>query len=183
MAKRSRTLKVLSCLVASMTVGAIVLLAFEKRPLPAGAFSLASYTNLSSIEQVTASGTTFSPGRWNRVEIFYSKTKAGNVKQIASLRGLVSDDDVNFHFLVCNGRGSGNGQIQTSEKWRRQWSCVPGGMWYGSGETIRICVVADEKGSPPTDCQMKRTAELVEEISRKFQITPESIFYPEGWQL
>lgn len=183
MANRSRSLKVLVALVASMTVGAIVLLTFTERPLPAGAFSLASYTSLNSIEQVVASRTWPSPGRWNRVEIFYSKTMAGNIKQIASLRGLASTDDVNFHFLVCNGRGGGDGQIQASEKWRRQWSCVPGGMWYGSGETIRICVTAAERRSPPTGCQMKRTAELVEVLSRKFGIRPESIFYPEDWQL
>lgn len=183
MAKRPRMVKVLASLVTSMTVGAIVLLALEKRPLPAGAFSLASYSRLDSVEQITASRTASWPGRWNRIEIFYSKTVAANIKQIASLRGLERPDDVNFHFLVCNGRGGGNGQIQTGERWQRQWSCVPGGMWYGSGKSIRICVVADGGRVPPTDCQMKRTGELVELLSRKFGIKPEHIFYPEGWQL
>ena len=183
MTNRPRMVKVLVLLIAAMTTGAIALLVLEERPLPAGAFSLASYSKLNSIEQITVSATDSPQSRWNRIEIFFSGTAAGNIKQIASLRGLAKADDVNFHFLVCNGRGSGNGQIQASEKWQRQWSCIPGRMWYGSGETIRICMISDGKKNNPTDCQMKRTVELVEVLSIKFEIAPKQIFYPDDWQM
>jgi len=175
--------KVLASLVTSMTIGAVVLLALEKRPLPAGAFSLASYSRLNPIEQITGAHAASWGGRWNRIEVFYSGTAAGNIQQLASLRGLEQAGDVNFHFLVCNGRGGEDGQIQVGERWRKQWSCVPGGIWYGGGKTIRICVVANGDSVLPSDCQNKRTGELVEWLSRRFGVVSEQIVYPEGWQL
>ena len=123
------------------------------------------------------------PDRWSRVEIFYSGTEGGDIDQIAARQDLAGAEDINFHFLICNGRGADNGLIQTAERWRRQWSCVPGGRWYGTPYTIRICVVADGRRMRPTDCQMKRTGELVEQISRTFNVRSDNICYPEGWQL
>ncbi len=79
-----------------------------------------------------------------------------------------------------------------------------------SEQTIYICVIADDKvtrpvrnlsddsqdstmgniiqkgkitnGARPTDFQIKRTEALVEGLSRKFNIRPESIHYPDNWQ-
>ena len=111
MVNQPRAAKVLVLLVASMTAGAVVLLALQKGPLPSGAFSLVSYSTLNSIEQVMDEGPVGSfADRWDRVEIFYSRTAAGNISQIASLRGLSSPQDINLHFLVCNGRGAGDGR-------------------------------------------------------------------------
>lgn len=183
MTDNSRVVKVLASLVASMTIGAGVLLVLGQRPLPAGAFSLASYSDLGPVELAVNDCRSSRPGRWQRLEVFYSRTAAGNVEQIAALRGLESSEDVNFHFLVCNGRGGEDGQIQTTARWSKQWSCVPGGSWYGSNETVRVCVIADDAAAGATDCQMKRTAELVEVLARKYAIGQHRISYPEGWQI
>lgn len=116
--------------------------------------------------------------RWNSIEIYYSGTKVGNLEQLASLRGLVSPKDINFHFCLCNGRGGNDGQIQTTEKWQRQWSIIPEPNWHGSGQTIRICIIADGKTAPPTDSQVKRTEALVEVLCRVFDIKNELIRQP-----
>jgi hypothetical protein len=120
--------------------------------------------------------------RWNCIEVYYSGTKAGNIEQLASLSGLASPDDINSHFVICNGLGGNDGQIQPTEKWHRQWSIIPGRTWYGSGQTVRICVIADSKTTRPTDCQVRRTEALVEGLCRKFDIQTQSIHYPSGWQ-
>ena len=120
--------------------------------------------------------------RWNCIEIYYSNTKAGNLEQLASLNGLAGPEDINCHFVVCNGLGGRNGQIQTTEKWQKQWSIIPGRTWNGREQTIRICVIADGLNTYPTDCQRRRTEALVEKLHRKFQITPKNIYYPSDWQ-
>ncbi|MDO8301638.1 MAG: N-acetylmuramoyl-L-alanine amidase, partial [Sedimentisphaerales bacterium] len=153
------------------------------RPLPAGAFSLASYQRLNDITDVIAARSILVPDRWNCIEIYYSRTTGGNLTQLASLSGLTNARDVNFHFVVYNGRGGNEGQIQSTERWLQQFSCIPGGSWYGTGSTIRICIVGDGKKIMPTDCQLKRTAALIEELSRKFNIAPKNIRYPSNWQL
>jgi len=182
MTNQARVSRVLICLAGAMTVGAVVLMVLDKQSLSGGAFSLASYTNLNPIEQVALTTKPAGPRNWNRIEICYSGTQAGNIEQLAESAGL-SSSDLNFHFVICNGRGGSDGRIQPSEKWRRQRPCLPSGIWYGSGRTIRLCVIADGFKTVPTDCQVKRTAALAEALARKFNITSRQIFYPDNWQL
>jgi hypothetical protein len=182
MPNQPRSVKVLAVLLVSMTAGAIVLMALGNNPPSAGPFCLSSYYYLDRIEKAVLSRAPQHPGRWNCIEIYYSATKAGNIEQLASLSGLVRPDDLNCHFVVCNGLGGGDGQIQPTERWQKQWSIIPGHTWYGSSLTIRICVVADGKTAYLTNFQMKRTEALVEMLCRKFEITPDSVYYPSDWQ-
>jgi hypothetical protein len=184
MSNQPRVAKVLAALLVSMTAGAMVLMALGDNPPSAGLFSLSSYylQNLDPVEKAIHSHTSQSPGRWGLIEIYYSGTKAGNIEQLASLGGLAGAEDINCHFVICNGLGGGDGQIQPTEKWQRQWSIISGRTWYGSGQTIRICVIADGKTTHPTDSQKRRTQVLVEELRRRFGIQPESVYYPSDWR-
>ncbi|MBW8000621.1 MAG: hypothetical protein FVQ80_01190 [Planctomycetes bacterium] len=182
MSNQPRTAKVWAALLTAMTVGAIVLMALGNNPPSAGAFSLWSYSRLGSVNKATVSQATQSPTRWNCIEVFYSNTKAGNLQQLASINGLPSEHDLNFQFCVGNGLGARDGQIQPTEKWRKQWSSIPGKTWYGTGQTIRICIIADGKNTMPTDYQIKRTDALIEELARKFNIDLNQIYYPNNWQ-
>lgn len=183
MPSRPRAARILLSLVVSMTVGSAVLMALDRNSISAGAFSLASYSSLEPISSVIDSRRSVSSDRWDRIEIFYSNTRGGNLEQIASLSGLSSPEDLNIHFLVCNSLGALDGQIQPTEKWLNQWSALQGGNWYGSSRTIRICVIGREKDGRPSDCQLTRTAELTDALSRQFGIKQSKIFYPEGWEL
>ncbi|MFH1614428.1 MAG: hypothetical protein ABIG61_05010 [Planctomycetota bacterium] len=182
MANQPRVAKVLFSLVVSMAIGAIVLLMLDGRPLPGGAFSLSSYSHLNSVEQAITTRAGLERHRWNRIEVFYSRTAGGNIEQLASLMGLPNEDEVNFHFLICNGRGGGDGQINATQKWINQWSCLPGGIWYGSSQTIRICLTGDGKKVLSTDSQIKRTSALIEALIRKYEIIPRHVYYPANWQ-
>ena len=181
MANQPRIVKVLAALLISMTFGAIVLMALGNNAPKAGPFCLSSYYRLDPIEKAVCSVATQYPARWNCIEIYYSNTKSGNIDQLASLDGLTNPDDINCHFVVCNGLGGGDGQIQPAEKWQRQWSAIPGKTWYGSGQTIRICIVTDGLMAKPTDFQKKRTETLIQALYRKFEIDPQSLYYPSGW--
>lgn len=178
MSNQPRVAKVLAALLISMTIGAIVLMALGDNPPQAGPFCLSAYYRLNPVEKAILSQAPQSPSRWNAIEIYYSGTKHGNIERLAALKALESTDDLNCHFCLCNGIGGADGQIQSTLKWQKQWSLVPGRTWYGTGQTIRICVIADGKKSPPTDCQIKRLEALVEGLSRKFDIQPQRIYYP-----
>jgi len=182
MQNQPRVAKVLAALLVSMTAGAVVLMSLSNNPPSAGPFCLASYYRLDPVEKAIFSRAAQSPGRWNCIEIYYSGTKAGNIEQLASLSGVASPEDINCHFCLCNGLGGGDGQIEPAEKWQRQWSIIPSRTWYGSSQTIRICVIADGKTCRPTDFQIKRTEALAEGLCRKFDIQPEHVYYPSDWQ-
>jgi len=174
--------KVFAVLLVSITVGAIILMALGNNPPPAGAFSLSLYHGLDSIREAILFQSAPSPGRWNCIEIYYSSTKAGNIEQLASLSGLAGPEDINCHFVICNGLGGDNGQIRPTEKWQRQWSVISDRACHGDGQTIRICIIADGKTARPTDFQIKRAEVLVEGLHRKFNVQPECIYYPNDWQ-
>jgi len=182
MSNQPRVAKVLAALLLSMTTGAVVLMVLSDTPPSAGPFCLSSYYRLDPIEQATFSRAPQSTARWDTVEVYYSGTNAGNIDQLASVAGLPSAEDTNCHFIVCNGLGGNDGQIQTSAKWLKQWSVVPGSTWYGSAQTIRICVISNPSDVWPSDLQISRTTALIESLCRKFDIAPQSIYYPDTWQ-
>ena len=182
MSDKPRVAKVLAALLVSMTVGAVVLMSLGNNPPSAGPFCLSSYYRLGAVEEAISSRAAQSPDRWQRIEIYYSGTGAGNIEQLSSLQGLAWSGDLNCHFVICNGLGGGDGQIESTEKWERQWSILAGRSWYGSVQTIRICVIADGRTVQPTDFQIKRTSALVEGLCRKFTIEPEAVYYPGDWR-
>jgi len=181
MSDQSRVAKVLTALLVSMTTGAVVLMALGNNPPSAGAFCLSSYYRLGPVKEAIPSRVCQLPDRWNRIEIYYSGTEAGNIEYLASVQGLASPEDLNYHFVICNGFGGLDGQVQPTERWQRQWSSILDRSWYGSPATIRICVIADGKNAHPTNCQVKRTEALIEGLCRVFTIQPQSIYYPGNW--
>ncbi len=182
MSNQARVVKVLAALLVSMTMGAIALMALGTNPPSAGPFSLAIYCSLDPVERTVSSRAAQTSGRWNCIEIYYSGTKGGNLKQLAHLNGLPGTDDINCHFVICNGNGSGNGQILTTERWQKQWPVVQTRTWYGTAQTIRVCIIADSKTTRPTDFQTKRVEALTDALCRKFDIRPESVYYPGLWR-
>ena len=115
MPNQARVVKVLATLLASMTIGAIVLMTMGHNPPSAGPFSLWSYYRLDPVKEMISSRTSQSSDRWNWIEIFYSGTKSGNIEQIASFNGLNDSKDMNCHFCIYNGFGGNDGQIQSTE--------------------------------------------------------------------
>lgn len=182
MPNQARVVKVLATLLASMTIGAIVLMALGHNPPSAGPFSLWTYQSLDPVKNAISSRAPQSPDRWNSIEIHYSGTKNGNIKQLAALNRLANPDDLNCHFCLCNGNGAGNGEIQPTEIWQKQWSAIPNQSWYGNKKTIRICIIADGKTAFPTDCQIKRMQVLLEGLRKKFRIKSNAIYYPNDWR-
>jgi len=182
MVDQPRVARVLVILLIAMTGGAFTLLLLEGKPVPAGAFSLSSYSQLDSIGDAVHSEKAPRKGGWNAIEISYTYTSGGNLGQIASLERLASADDLNFHFLVCTGRSASDGAIASTARWQKQFPCVQGDRWNGNEFTIRICVVGDDAGNPPTDSQIQRLGALVESLCRKFEISQRSVRYPDGWK-
>ena len=184
MQKGTRTTKVLLSLVISMTVGAIVLMALDNHSLSAGPFSLSSYTNLNSVEEAASNRKNLSSGdEWDTIEVYYSQTVARDTTDMAKLTKLLNGNNADFHFFVCNGLGGSDGLIQPTEKWHKQTPCLVNSAWFKDSMTIRICVIADSKKSPPTDCQIRRTNALVETLSRKYDVAQHQISYPTNWKL
>lgn len=177
MAGRNRNITVLFSLIASMTIGALVLMALDHDGPRAGAYSLSSYLRLDPVEEVVRNTLKSQPLLWSRVEVVYSYTSGGNAEELALLTGLSDGGPAEFHFVVCNGNGASDGQIQAATLWRQQRYCEH------KPETIRVCVISDDQSDTLTDSQRQRTGDLVESLSRTFDINPREIRYPIDWRM
>ncbi|MHC4618096.1 MAG: hypothetical protein ACYTEQ_10130 [Planctomycetota bacterium] len=181
MSVQPREAKVFAALLISMMTGAIILMALGNNPPSAGAFCLDTYNELEPVETAIRSQTAQYPGRWDSIEIRYSGTKAGNIEQLASLSGLASQEDLNCHFVICNGLGGDDGQIQPTQKWQQQWPMMPAQNQFGSDRTVRIFIIAEGKTAAATDFQVRRLEELVDALYQRFNIRAQSIKYPDEW--
>lgn len=175
MSTQSREAKVFTILALSMIVGVIILKALGGRPLPAGAFCLSRYHQAEPAEEAIRSEGTQVPDWWGHIEVYYSGTKSGNVEKLASLEDLPGPEHVNCHFVICNGIGGGDGEIQSTEIWQRQRSVAPRQNGRRQGRTIHICLIADGETARPTDCQIEAVAGLVAGLCKRFNIQPECI--------
>ena len=176
MAARNRSVTVLFSLIASMTVGALVLMALDNHRPITGAYSLSSYLRLDPAENAVKNTVTKAVSHWDQVQIYYSNTSGGNADELALLTDLANGTTAQFHFVVVNGDGAEDGAIQAGEFWKLQRLCQ------GRNGVVRVCVISDGRSKSVTDCQLKRTDALVESLIRTFDISPRNIHYPVNWQ-
>lgn len=147
-----------------MTTGAFVLMGLEDKAISAGAFSLASYTTLNSIDKA-ANPVDAALSTWDSVEVYCGRNGEAD----------------NSHFTVLNSLGK-DGTIRSTGNWKNQSTCQDSLNSNLGNKTIRVCVVADSTKSL-TNSQMKRTVALVEKLSRKCNIAKQQISYPQNWQM
>ena len=140
MPNQARVVKVLASLLASMTIGAVVLMILGHNPPTAGPFSLWTYYCLDPVKEAISSQAAQSPDRWGSIEIYYSGTASGNIEQLTYLNGLDNPQDINCHFCVFNGYGGLDGQIQPTEKWQGQRPANPGRTSYGNNKRWTLII-------------------------------------------
>ncbi len=182
MSNQPRVVKVLAALLISMTTGAVVLMALGDNPPSKPLFCLSAYYRLDSVDHALRCRIDSSRSHWSSIDIAFSGTKGGNIQRLATVRGLTNPADLDCHFLVGNGVGAGDGEIQTTENWLSQCRIRPAAAWRGDEQTIRICLVGNGVSSLPTDYQLKRLEMLLESLGRKFDISPEAVHLPRDVQ-
>jgi hypothetical protein len=168
-----------------MTIGAVVLMALDRGSLKGGAFSLSLFIDLPGEEVVMQSiDKDVRVAEWSRVEVFYSDTCSGNVAELSVLKRLTDNEGLGAHFVICNGVGGKEGEIQPTQQWVGQEPAVA-----GHESTIRICLVGNgvENGLKvgPSETQINRANNLASFFCRQFKIssrTAGNVQYPANWQ-
>lgn len=175
MVARNRSITVLFSLIASMTVGAIVLMVLDDQHPLTPTFSLTAHLRLGSAEKAINNTLVRPVAHWDQVQVYYSNTTGGDAAELALLTGLANGTKDQFHFLVGNGSGAQDGEIQAGEFWIRQRLCQ------GRSGLVRVCIISDGRTGSITDSQRKQTEALLEELIRSFDISRRNIHYPANW--
>ena len=157
-------MKVLLCLVASMTTGTFILLSFEGRPIKPMEFSLSSEIQapLKPVHQALGTEQGIALGRWKRIEISYQQDNGFPVDG-EHLSGPLA---LEYHFVISNGPDANDGTIIATPRWTHQLACIDTINPSLAQETIRICLIGDPLLRERTPKQERRLEALVSSLIR-----------------
>jgi hypothetical protein len=118
--------------------------------------------------------------KWIVIVIHHSATDKGNMAGIDSNhRNVKGWDGIGYDFVIGNGRGSGDGQVEVTYRWLKQ---VTGAHCGGTPDNwaneygIGICLIGDFTKTQPTYRQMVSLQKLVRFLKDRYKI-PESRIY------
>lgn len=172
-----RTLIVLGALVGAMTVASTLLLALERaqlRALPLHSLEGAD----GHASKLFNTNAPVDPMRWQRIEVRYSGTRRGSANMIHMMHRRLGISGLGYHFVIGNGDGLGDGEIQIGYRWKEQVEAAlpsPEGP-ATSPRTISICIVGRAGESRPTARQLTELVWLTRQLQQRLKIPAEQIY-------
>ena len=164
-------------LVALLSLTSVLLLALAPAPLTQGtATSLFALDQPRSMDAVFETSVPVTKQRWKSIFVHHSRTPTGNADMLASGNGGLAD-----HFLIGNGSGCIDGEIQMGHRWSGQLPAgeVPGTQSIAS-DCISICLVGDFDHSTPTPTQRQRLAQLVNTLQGGLGVSAAQVYLHQG---
>ena len=170
--KSERKFIVFTSLVGVLTLTSALLLALAPAPLTADASnSLFAIDAPESLDAVFATATPAQAQQWKYIFIHQSKTLSGNASTLGQRTNGLGD-----HFLIGNGEGTFDGEVQFSQRWSRQAAALPpAGADKIDPACISICLVGDFDSTLPTPTQMRRLSQLVTLLQSRLGIPAENV--------
>jgi len=172
-----RKVVVFVSLLAVMTVTCALLLALAPAPLAPGAAStLFAVGTPDSLDEIFHTASPMQQGRWKYVYIHHSGTDSGNAASIGE-----SSDGLPDHFVIGNGDGCGDGEVQVAQRWNHQKGAGRvEGLRSIDSSCISICLIGDFNRTRPTPTQTLRLAQLVGALQSRCGIPASSIRFLDG---
>lgn len=151
-----------------LTLTSVLLRAMQGAPLtPDAASSLMASESRSSLNVIFQTQVPSTPNRWKAIFIHHSRTAGGSAATLTPSGGDGSGD----HFVVGNGDGAVDGEIQFTQRWNLQ---EPAGPVPGASNIdptcVSICVVGDFDRTAPTPTQVRRLEHLVQTLQERFRV-------------
>ena len=115
---------------------------------------------------------------WTAIIVHHSATEKGNAAQFDRAHKDLGWDGVGYDFVIGNGKGSGDGQVEVTFRWRQQITgahCGTPDNW-ANEDGIGICLVGNFNNRPPSERQMQSLVKLTKFLQKRYGIFQSSIF-------
>ena len=178
--KNNRSLQrrfyVLVSLVTMLSFTSVLLMVLSPQPLrPDAVSSLFAISSSDSLDSIYRTDAPVRPDRWKYVYVRHSDTAGGNALTIAGQRGLGD------HFVICNGDGGVDGELQVGYRWNDQQPALPApGVARVDPACISICLIGDFDTGKPTAAQLRRLQQLLASLRSRLSIDPAAVYTLEG---
>jgi hypothetical protein len=167
---------VLSSLLGALVLTSVLLLILAPAPLTPDAVRSLYITQRDSFDPVFQFEKPITPGRWRYIYIHHSNGRSGSVASLMDSAGLAD------HFVIGNGDGSEDGEIEISPIWHQQQAARPARGRPAAAvlarvyeKAITICLVGDFDHSAPSANQMASLQQLVRTLQEKLNIPSGSV--------
>ncbi len=159
-------------LVAFVSATAALLLALAPQPLaPDLPQTLAAVESPDGMEQIFQTDAPVNRAGWKYIYIRHSKTPSGDAVSLTGGRGDPGD-----HFVICNGKGAADGEIQLTPRWLAQLSALPpAGAESIDPACISICLIGDHDRTQPTPIQLRRLSRLVTTLQSQLRLPARNV--------
>jgi hypothetical protein len=167
-----RNILVLTSLVALLTFTSALLLALAPPPLNGDAYSSLSASDRSGfLDEIFNTAVATKPMQWKYIYIHHSGTASGDAQTLAIPGAGLCD-----HFVVGNGQGCQDGEIQIGPRWNQQQAAAnPPGVEHIDPDCVSICVVGDFDKTMPTPIQLRRLTQLVTTLQGQLRISADHV--------
>lgn len=164
-AARRRTVLVFSSLVGILSFTSVMLLLLAPAPLvPGPAESLFAVDSPDSLAAIFDTRNALT--KWQYIYIHHSNSMTGT----ANLEG--------DHFVIGNGVGTADGELQIGQRWVAQIPAAPPlGASSIAPNCISICLEGNFDKSVPTPTQLRRLTELVTSLESRLNIPAQRIVF------
>jgi N-acetyl-anhydromuramyl-L-alanine amidase AmpD len=116
---------------------------------------------------------------WKYIVLHQSASASGNYDQIdREHRKVLGYDGCGYHFVIGNGSGSSDGQIEVAQRWNNQKAgahCRNARTNDADEYGIGIVLVGDFDQQPPTPRQIAAAQTLVAYLSQRYKIAPTGV--------
>ncbi len=118
---------------------------------------------------------------WKYLVIHHTATNSGSVERIHQEHRQRRDSagnpwkGIGYHFLIGNGHGMGDGEVQSTFRWHQQIGGAHAGNRQFNNFGIGICLVGNFEQNGPTSAQVKAVGELIGRLKHEFGITEKQI--------
>lgn len=110
---------------------------------------------------------------WNYIVIHHSATPSGDAKSFGREHQRKWPNGLGYDFVIGNGTGSGDGEIEVGPRWLRQNEGIDGahaGNKLYNKEGIGICLVGDFEHGTPSARQMAALRTLCQALMARYGI-------------
>ena len=115
--------------------------------------------------------------KWNFVVIHHSASNSGNAasfgKQHREINGW--SRGLGYDFVIGNGHGSDDGQIEVGPRWVKQIDGAHAGVKKYNRFGIGICLVGNFDNTRPTKKQMSSLISLIKFFQERYNIPSENV--------
>jgi hypothetical protein len=144
-----------------------------------------SYKMDTKSSKLTASYSPWAPPAnleksWKAIVIHHSATDTGNVASIDDYhRNNNGWDGIGYDFVIGNGSGCGNGEVDSTFRWTGQKTgahCKTDESNWANEKAIGICLIGNFNSRRPSSNQMASLLKLVRFLSKRYDIPASRIY-------